>query len=51
MEISTKMSPEMQSYYLRMKEHYAIPISEEEQAELDGLTNALLSGGDISKFL
>ena len=51
MEISTKMSPEMQSYYLRMKEHYAIPISEEEQVELDGLTDALLNGGDISKFL
>lgn len=51
MEISLKMSAEMQSYYRKMKERYAIPVSEAEKAELDGLTEALLNGGDISRFL
>lgn len=50
-DISKIKDKNEKEYYRKMKEFYKLPISEEEQEQLDQLTEAILKGGDIDKLL
>ena len=50
-DLSQIKDKEQKSYYKKMKEIYKIPIPQDEQEKLDEITNALLSGDDLSKLL
>lgn len=50
-DLSTIKDKEQKAYYKKMQELYKIPLPQDEQEKLDGITNALLNGDDISKFL
>lgn len=51
MDLNTIKDKEERKYYKKMKELYKIPISEDEQAKLDEITEALLKGEDVNKLL
>ena len=51
MEITGKMTAEQRKYYRRMKEVYALPVSEAEQERQDAITQVLLHGGDLAGLL
>lgn len=50
-DLSTIKDKEQKAYYKKMQELYKIPLPHDEQEKLDEITNALLNGYDISKFL
>lgn len=50
-DLSTIKDKEQKAYYKKMQELYKIPLPQDEQEKLDEITNALLIGDDISKFL
>ncbi|MCC3870288.1 bacteriophage Gp15 family protein [Terrisporobacter mayombei] len=50
-DLSKIKDKEQKANYKYMKELYKIPIPQDEQEKLDEITNALLSGGDVSKVL
>ena len=50
-DLSTIKDKEQKAYYKKMQEIYKIPLPQDEQEKLDEITNALLNGNDISKFL
>lgn len=50
-DLSKIKDKEQKSNYKYMKELYKIPIPQDEREKLDEITNALLSGDDVSKFL
>lgn len=50
-DLSKIKDKEQKANYKYMKELYKIPIPQDEQEKLDEITNALLSGDDLSKFL
>ena len=50
-DLSKIKDKEQKSHYKYMKELYKIPLPQDEQEKLDEITNALLRGDDVSKFL
>lgn len=50
-DLSKIKDKEQKSNYKYMKELYKIPIPQDEREKLDEITNALLSGDDVSKLL
>ncbi|SFJ26153.1 Bacteriophage Gp15 protein [Terrisporobacter glycolicus] len=50
-DLSKIKDKEQKSNYKYMKELYKIPILQDEREKLDEITNALLSGDDVSKLL
>lgn len=50
-EISANMTNEQREFYTRMKEIYALPLSENEEEKLEAIKYALMHGGDLSGLL
>lgn len=50
-DLSKIKDKEQKAYYQKMKDIYKLPINKKEQQQLDKLTEALLSNGDISELL
>ena len=50
-KIDSKMPKNQQEYLRKMKELYAIPVSERDQQLRNELVNALKNGGDVSSVL
>ena len=47
-EITSDMSSKQQEYYRKMQKKYALPLPEEQQKEIDAITNVLLNDGDLT---
>ena len=50
-DLSKIKDKEQKAYYQKMKDIYKLPINKKDQHQLDKLTEALLSNGDISELL
>lgn len=50
-DISSKMSSEQRNFYARMKDLYALPLPEGEQARQDAILEALMGDGNVSGLL
>ena len=50
-DLSKIKDKEQKAYYQKMKDIYKLPINKKDQQQLDKLTEALLSNGDISELL
>lgn len=46
--ITNDMTKRQKEFYRKMKEVYALPVSESEQEKQDAITQALLNGGDLT---
>ena len=50
-DLSTIKDKGERDHYRKLKEYYKLPVTKEEENRLEGLTEALLNGGDIKKYL
>ena len=51
LDLNTIKGKEEREYYKKLKEIYKLPLDRGDEERLDGLTEALLNGGDIKEFL